>query len=114
MSWPTALRPAAASLPHCASLTGKDRSQVHIAHFVEEEMSLEKPDYVGPSHVVWTNPRFSPCGVVLRRSFFKRKVKVHAVALLYQVLRASTPKFHLYLLPNDCSVRKVTGNPQFC
>ncbi|XP_066485328.1 NACHT, LRR and PYD domains-containing protein 1b allele 5-like [Tiliqua scincoides] len=93
--------------PHFLCLAGKDSSQVHIAHFVEEEMSLEKPDSVGPSHVVWSNPRFSPCGVVLRKSFFKRKIKVHAVTLLYQVPGTSTPKFHLYLLPNDSSVRKA-------
>ncbi|KAJ6650615.1 hypothetical protein lerEdw1_005714, partial [Lerista edwardsae] len=97
----------AVHFPHFLCLAGRDSSQVHIAHFVEEELSLEKPDHVGPSHVVWTNPRFSPCGVVLRKSFFKRKIKVHAVALLYQVLGTSTPKFHLYLLPNDCSVRKA-------
>lgn len=75
-------------------------------------MSLEKPDSVGPSHVVWINPRFSPCGVVLQKSFFKRKIKVHSVALLYQVPGTTAPKFHLYLLPNDGSVRKVTRNPQ--
>ncbi|XP_060137705.1 NACHT, LRR and PYD domains-containing protein 1a allele 5-like [Zootoca vivipara] len=72
-------------------------------------MSLEKPDRVGPYHVVLENPNFSPRGAILRTSWswFKRKILVHSVALLYQMLRFNSPKFHLYLLPNDSSVRKA-------
>uniref|UniRef100_A0A670JJB3 FIIND domain-containing protein n=1 Tax=Podarcis muralis TaxID=64176 RepID=A0A670JJB3_PODMU len=102
---------AAVHFPHFLCLAGKSDSQVHIAHFVEGGMSLEKPDRVGPYHVVLENPNFSPRGAILRTSWswFKRKIKVHTVALLYQMLRFSSPKFHLYLLPNDSSLRKVIG-----
>nr|XP_028559970.1 uncharacterized protein LOC114582828 isoform X1 [Podarcis muralis] len=100
---------AAVHFPHFLCLAGKSDSQVHIAHFVEGGMSLEKPDRVGPYHVVLENPNFSPRGAILRTSWswFKRKIKVHTVALLYQMLRFSSPKFHLYLLPNDSSLRKA-------
>ncbi|KAJ6652118.1 hypothetical protein lerEdw1_013158 [Lerista edwardsae] len=98
---------AAVYFPHFLHLKDKDSPQVQIAHFVEGGMSLEKPDRVDPFYAILKNPSFSPCGVVLKKSFFKRKIKVHAVALLYQVLGVSTPKFHLYLLPNDISLRKA-------
>ncbi|XP_066486481.1 up-regulator of cell proliferation-like [Tiliqua scincoides] len=98
---------AAVYFPHFLYLEDKDSSQVQIAHFVEGGMSLEKPDRVEPFYAVLTNPSFSPRGVVFKKSFFPRRIKVHAVALLYQVLGVSTPKFHLYLLPNDISLRKA-------
>ncbi|XP_061447577.1 uncharacterized protein LOC133367497 [Rhineura floridana] len=98
---------AVVHFPHCLCLAGEDSSEVHIAHFVKEGMTLEKPDRVGPFHAVWKNPSFSSCGVIYKKSWFKRNIKVHAVALLYQELEVSVPKFHLYLLPNVSSVRKA-------
>nr|XP_028560002.1 caspase recruitment domain-containing protein 8-like [Podarcis muralis] len=98
---------SAVHFPHFLCLEGEDSSQVHIAHFVEEGMVLERPDRVGPYHVVLENPTFSPRGAIFRKSWFKRKIKVHTVALLYQMLRFKAPTFHLYLLPNDSSVRKA-------
>ncbi|CAI5791024.1 recruitment domain-containing 8-like [Podarcis lilfordi] len=98
---------SAVHFPHFLCLEDEDSSQVHIAHFVEEGMVLERPDRVGPYHVVLENPTFSPRGAIFRKSWFKRKIKVHTVALLYQMLRFKAPTFHLYLLPNDSSVRKA-------
>lgn len=76
-------------------------------------MSLQKPDRVGPLHAVLENPKLSPCGAVFKKFWFKQKIKVHAVALLYEKLEVSAPIFHLYLLPNDSSFKKVTRNLQF-
>ncbi|XP_061444314.1 uncharacterized protein LOC133365898 [Rhineura floridana] len=98
---------AAVHFPHFLCLAGEDSSEVYIAHFVEGGMSLEKPDRVGPFHAVLKTPSFSPRGVIFKKSWFKRKIKVHAVALLYQELEILVPKFHLYLLPNDSSLRKA-------
>ncbi|CAI5791018.1 FIIND domain-containing protein [Podarcis lilfordi] len=100
---------AAVHFPHFLCLAGKDGSQVLIAHFVEGGMSLEKPDRVGPYHVVLENPNFSPRGAILKTSWswFKRKIIVHTVALLYQMVQFQPPTFHLYLLPNDHSITKA-------
>ncbi|XP_053216647.1 uncharacterized protein LOC128399337 isoform X3 [Podarcis raffonei] len=100
---------AAVHFPHFLCLAGKDVSQVYIAHFVEGGMSLEKPDRVGPYRVILENPNFSPRGAILKTSWswFKRKILVHTVALLYQMVQFQPPTFHLYLLPNDSSLRKV-------
>ncbi|XP_077774051.1 uncharacterized protein LOC114582834 isoform X2 [Podarcis muralis] len=93
--------------PHFLCLTGKDSSHVYIAHFVEGKMRLKKPDRVQPYHAVLKAPRFYTCGVIFKKALFKRKIMVHAMALLYQELEISgVPKFHLYLLPNDSSLRK--------
>ncbi|XP_054828618.1 NACHT, LRR and PYD domains-containing protein 3-like [Eublepharis macularius] len=100
---------SAVHFPHFLCLAGKQENsfQVQIAHFAERKMILEKPDGVEPFHVVLKNLRFSPCGVVFKQSFFKRKIKVHAAVLLYQVHGVLPLKFHLYLLPNDCSLIKA-------
>ncbi|XP_053120886.1 NACHT, LRR and PYD domains-containing protein 1b allele 2-like isoform X2 [Hemicordylus capensis] len=101
---------AAVHLPHFLCLADEDPSQVQIAHFVEEGMSLEKPDSVKPTHVVLKNPTFSLRGVIFRvLSFFKINMRVHAMTLVYQAPDTS-PKLHLYLLPNDRSLRKDVDN----
>ncbi|XP_060118391.1 NACHT, LRR and PYD domains-containing protein 3-like [Heteronotia binoei] len=99
----------AVHFPHLLCLAGKqeDNPQVQIAHFAEGKVTLEKPDGVEPFHVVLKHLRFSPCGVVFKKSFFKRKTKIHAAALLYQVHGVSPVKFHLYLLPRDCFLIKA-------
>ncbi|CAI5791026.1 Hypothetical predicted protein [Podarcis lilfordi] len=98
---------AAVHFPHFLCLADGDSSQVYIGHFVEEGMSLEKPSRVGSRHAVLRNPKFSPRGVVFKKPWFKRKMKVHCITLLYQVLEVPAQKFHLYLLPNDSSLRKT-------
>uniref|UniRef100_A0A8D2LPQ2 FIIND domain-containing protein n=1 Tax=Varanus komodoensis TaxID=61221 RepID=A0A8D2LPQ2_VARKO len=106
----------AVHFPHFLCLAGTvgENSRVHIAHFTKEGMCLEKPDKVNPFHAMWRNPRFSPCGVVCRKPWFKRKIKVHAVALLFQKLHVPSMTLHLYLLPNDPSLKQVNSNLQLC
>ncbi|XP_067325706.1 NACHT, LRR and PYD domains-containing protein 1b allele 2-like [Anolis sagrei] len=100
---------AAVHFPHFLCLEGKGCPDIYLAHFAEEGMSLEKPDSVGSYHVELKNPAFSPRGVVFKRPWFKRKIKVHAVALLYQDLRVQSMKLHFYLLPNDSSLKKAVN-----
>ncbi|XP_053216644.1 uncharacterized protein LOC128399336 isoform X5 [Podarcis raffonei] len=95
---------AAIHVPHFLCLEGDDSSHVYIAHFVEGEMRLEKPDRVEPHHAVLENPKFSSLGVVFKKWF---KQKINTVVLLYQRLRLETPTFHLYVLPNDSSIVKA-------
>ncbi|XP_042331066.1 NACHT, LRR and PYD domains-containing protein 1a-like [Sceloporus undulatus] len=94
-------------IPHFLCLQDKDHADIRIAHFVKEGMSLERPDRVESFHVKLKNPTFSPRGAVLRKPLLKQKIKAHAVALLYQDLRVPILKFHLYLLPNDSSLKKA-------
>ncbi|XP_053216639.1 NACHT, LRR and PYD domains-containing protein 1b allele 5-like isoform X2 [Podarcis raffonei] len=95
---------AAIHVPHFLCLEGDDSSHVYVAHFVEGEMRLEKPDRVEPHHAVLENPKFSSLGVVFKKWF---KQKINTVVLLYHRLQLETPTFHLYLLPNDPSIIKA-------
>nr|XP_003223867.2 PREDICTED: caspase recruitment domain-containing protein 8 [Anolis carolinensis] len=97
---------AAVHFPHFLCLKGEDCPEIYLAHFVEDGMSLEKPDWVGLYHVELKNPAFSPRGAVFK-TWFQRKIKVHAMALLYQDLGVQSMKLHFYLLPNDSSLRKA-------
>ncbi|XP_067325705.1 caspase recruitment domain-containing protein 8-like, partial [Anolis sagrei] len=57
---------AAVHFPHFLCLEGKGCPDIYLAHFIEEGMSLEKPDSVGSYHVELKNPVFSPRGVVFK------------------------------------------------
>nr|XP_020662921.1 uncharacterized protein LOC110086381 isoform X2 [Pogona vitticeps] len=97
----------AVHFPHILCLAGEDPYQVSIAHFTEEGMILEKPDRVENFHVVLYNPKFSLLGAICKIPFLKQKIKVHAIVLLYQQLRLPYPILHLYLLPNDSSLKQA-------
>uniref|UniRef100_A0A674ITN7 FIIND domain-containing protein n=1 Tax=Terrapene triunguis TaxID=2587831 RepID=A0A674ITN7_9SAUR len=103
---------AAVHLPHFLCLAGGevDASRMRIAHFVDGGMTLEEPTGVRPFHAVLQNPSFSPLGVLWRKIQSKCQAKVHSLALLYRALRAANTTLHLYLIPNDRSLRQVTGN----
>uniref|UniRef100_A0A452HPQ7 FIIND domain-containing protein n=1 Tax=Gopherus agassizii TaxID=38772 RepID=A0A452HPQ7_9SAUR len=103
---------AAVHLPHFLCLAGGevDASRMRIAHFVDRRMTLEEPARVRPFHAVLQNPSFSRLGVLWRKIQSKCQAKVHSLALLYRALSAANTTLHLYLIPNDCSLRQVTGN----
>ncbi|XP_042701698.2 uncharacterized protein LOC101950043 isoform X2 [Chrysemys picta bellii] len=104
---------AAVHLPHFLCLAGGevDASRMRIAHFVEGGMTLEEPTGVRPFHAVLQNPSFSPLGVLWRKIQSKCQAKVHSLALLYRALRAANTTLHLYLIPNDRSLRQEL---EFC
>ncbi|KAH1170581.1 hypothetical protein KIL84_006199 [Mauremys mutica] len=103
---------AAVHLPHFLCLAGRevDASRMRIAHFVDGEMTLEEPTRVRPFHAVLQNPSFSPLGVLWRKIQSKCQAKVHSLALLYRALRAANTTLHLYLIPNDRSLRQAVSD----
>uniref|UniRef100_A0A8D0BL42 FIIND domain-containing protein n=1 Tax=Salvator merianae TaxID=96440 RepID=A0A8D0BL42_SALMN len=101
---------AAVHFPHFLCLTGEEKSHLYIAHFLDEGMSLEKPDHVGPFHAALKDPTFSLFGIILQTLGLKQNIMVHAVVLLYQVLEIPVPKFHLYLLPREPNITMVKIN----
>lgn len=81
-----------------------------IARFVDAGMDLEVPSQVTPFHAVLQNPSFSLLGL-LWRLVYNKYIPIHSVVLLYQTCRRSeTTEFHVYVIPNDSSVRQVGDN----
>ena len=90
-----------------------DGSLFRVAHFREERLLVKKPGRVEPSHVVLENPSFSPIGILLRTLHAALHfVPVTCTVLLYPNPRPEEVVFHLYLIPSDCSVRKVASEPE--
>ncbi|XP_037754909.1 NACHT, LRR and PYD domains-containing protein 1a allele 5-like isoform X1 [Chelonia mydas] len=106
---------AAVHLPHFLCLAGGevDASRMRIAHFVDGRMTLEEPTGVRPFHAVLENPSFSPLGVLWRKIQSKCQAKVHTLALLYRALRSANTTLHLYLIPNDHSLRQAVNDHEF-
>ncbi|XP_043373178.1 uncharacterized protein LOC119856503 isoform X2 [Dermochelys coriacea] len=103
---------AAVHLPHFLCLAGAevDASQMRIAHFVDGRMTLEEPTGVRPFLAMLENPSFSPLGVLWRKIQSKCQAKVHTLALLYRALRSANTTLHLYLIPNDRSLRQAVND----
>ncbi|XP_060110953.1 caspase recruitment domain-containing protein 8-like [Heteronotia binoei] len=95
---------AAVHLPHFLCLGGEetDISLMKIAHFVEARLTLEKPARVTRFHAVLEKPKFSLLGVLIK-PLYDKFFSVHAVVILYQILKNITT-LNLYLVPNDSSL----------
>uniref|UniRef100_A0A8C9EQ29 FIIND domain-containing protein n=1 Tax=Pavo cristatus TaxID=9049 RepID=A0A8C9EQ29_PAVCR len=96
-------------LPHflCLSEGKLSRSGMRIGHVVDGNLHLEKPDAVRPFHAVLRDPSFSPMGVILLSASFPF-IPVHSLVLLYRVIRAADITLHLYLIPNNHGLEKVS------
>ncbi|XP_023374470.1 NACHT, LRR and PYD domains-containing protein 1-like [Otolemur garnettii] len=106
---------AAVYLPHFVDLQGGqvDVSLFQVAHFKEEGMLLEKPAQVEPHYIILENPSFSPMGVLLR--IFHAALPflpITSMVLLYHQPQHKEDKFHLYLIPNDCCIRKAIDDEE--
>ncbi|XP_008854199.1 NACHT, LRR and PYD domains-containing protein 1a-like [Nannospalax galili] len=102
-------------LPHFVDIQeGQvDTSLFHVAHFKEYGMILEKPARVEQCHTVLENPSFSPVGVLLRILHAAwRFVPIISTTLLYHHLHLKEVTFHLYLIPNDCTIRKAIDDEE--
>ncbi|XP_054988184.1 NACHT, LRR and PYD domains-containing protein 1, partial [Sorex araneus] len=102
-------------LPHFVAIqeSNVDISQFQVVHFKEEGMFLEKPDGVKPCYAILENPCFSPIGVLLRMFHATLKfIPITSTVLLYYHLSDKDVTFHLYLLPNDCSIRKAVDDEE--
>ncbi|XP_053938867.1 caspase recruitment domain-containing protein 8-like isoform X2 [Cuculus canorus] len=96
-------------LPHFICLTEcTDTGPCLIAHFKSGKMTLEKPTLLIPFYAVLENPSFSLLGVLWRkmRSSF-HSVPVHSLVLIFQQLSAANTTLHLYLIPDDKSVKQA-------
>lgn len=86
-----------------------DISWFRVAHFQEHEMVLETPARVEQYYTILENPSFSPVGVLLRFYLTIRSlVPITPITLIYYHINVKKVTLHLYLVPNDCTVRKVT------
>ncbi|XP_053938463.1 caspase recruitment domain-containing protein 8-like isoform X5 [Cuculus canorus] len=78
-----------------------------IAHFKSGKMTLEKPTLLIPFYAVLENPSFSLLGVLWRTVFSSSSsVPVHSLVLIFQQLSAANTTLHLYLIPDDKSVKQ--------
>lgn len=75
---------------------------------MKDGVVLEKPAKVEPHCTVLKDPSFSPLGVMLKKiPVTWRLISITSITLLYHQPHAEELKLHLYLIPNDCTIRKV-------
>ncbi|XP_076400102.1 NACHT, LRR and PYD domains-containing protein 1a-like [Peromyscus maniculatus bairdii] len=106
---------AAVHLPHFVDLQeGQvDISWFCVAHFQEHGMVLETPARVEQHYAVLENPSFSPVGVLMRKiPGFGRLIRITSITLIYYHLNLKDVTFHLYLVPNDCTIRKAIDDEE--
>nr|XP_048304563.1 NACHT, LRR and PYD domains-containing protein 1b allele 4-like isoform X2 [Myodes glareolus] len=106
---------AAVHLPHFVDLQeGQvDISSFRVAHFQEHGMVLETPARVERHYAVLENPSFSPVGVLMRMiPGFVRFIPITSITLIYYHLNPKDVTFHLYLVPNDCTIRKAIDDEE--
>ena len=86
-----------------------DTSWFHVVHFQDYGVVLEVPARVEQCYTVLENPTFSPVGVLLKSMLAVRNfIPISSVTLIYYYLNLKDVTLHLYLIPNDCTIRKVT------
>ncbi|XP_052614069.1 NACHT, LRR and PYD domains-containing protein 1a-like [Peromyscus californicus insignis] len=106
---------AAVYLPHFVALQGGqvDISWFHVAHFQEHGMVLETPTRIEQHYAVLENPNFSPMGVLMRMiPAFGHFIPITSITLIYYHLSLKEVTFHLYLVPNDCTIRKAIDDEE--
>uniref|UniRef100_A0A8C8E4T4 Caspase recruitment domain-containing protein 8 n=1 Tax=Otus sunia TaxID=257818 RepID=A0A8C8E4T4_9STRI len=99
----------AVELPHFMCLAGDvDVSLCSIAHFRSGKMTLEKPEKVTAFSAALRNPDFSLLGVVWRKlRSTLNSIPIHSLVLIFHQLRAADTTLHLYLIPDDKSVKQA-------
>uniref|UniRef100_A0A8C8W2Q8 NACHT, LRR and PYD domains-containing protein 1a-like n=1 Tax=Peromyscus maniculatus bairdii TaxID=230844 RepID=A0A8C8W2Q8_PERMB len=104
-------------LPHFvdkeASSTMVDISWFHVAHFQEHGMVLETPAKVEQAYTVLKNPSFSPMGVLVRMiPAVRHFIPITSITLIYYHHNLEEVTLHLYLIPNDCTIRKAIDDEE--
>ncbi|OBS72365.1 hypothetical protein A6R68_13066, partial [Neotoma lepida] len=102
-------------LPHFVALQeGEvDISLFCVAHFQEHGMVLETPSSVEQHYAVLENASFSPMGVLMRMIPAVRLfIPITSSTLIYYRLNLQEVTFHLYLVPNDCTIRKAIDDEE--
>ncbi|NWI33380.1 CARD8 protein, partial [Sula dactylatra] len=99
----------AVHLPHFICLAEEvDTSLCFIAHFKSGQMTLERPSRLVAFSAVLENPSFSLLGVLWRRlRSTLNSLPMHSLVLIFQQLSAANTTLHLYLIPDDNSVKQA-------
>ncbi|KAM9226267.1 LOW QUALITY PROTEIN: caspase recruitment domain-containing protein 8-like [Dugong dugon] len=95
-------------LPHFISFQGDevDISWFQVAHFKDEGMVLEQPTQVEPFYAILENLSFSLMGILLPASGTRLLVPITSTTLIYYHPHPEAIKFHVYLIPSDCTITK--------
>nr|XP_010302613.1 PREDICTED: caspase recruitment domain-containing protein 8 [Balearica regulorum gibbericeps] len=98
----------AVHLPHFICLAEDvNTSLCSIAHFKSGKMTLERPTRLVAFSAVLENPSFSLLGVLWRRlRSTLNSFPMHSLVLIFQQLSAASTTLHLYLIPDDNSVKQ--------
>uniref|UniRef100_A0A669PJ19 Ubiquitin-like domain-containing protein n=1 Tax=Phasianus colchicus TaxID=9054 RepID=A0A669PJ19_PHACC len=94
-------------LPHFICVSDVDISGCSIAHFEFQKMTMQQPTKVMAFSAVLENPSFSLLGVVWRKLRSIIPLPMHSLVLIFQQLRAANTTLHLYLIPDDNSVKQA-------
>ncbi|NWX00661.1 CARD8 protein, partial [Caloenas nicobarica] len=99
----------AVRLPHFICLAEDvDTSPCFIAHFESGNMTLQRPTRLIAFSAVLDNPSFSLLGVLWRRLRSSlNSFPMHSLVLIFQQLSAADTTLHLYLIPDDKSVKQA-------
>ncbi|XP_075023223.1 caspase recruitment domain-containing protein 8 isoform X4 [Calonectris borealis] len=99
----------AVHLPHFICLAeGVNTSLCSVAHFKSGKMTLERPTRLIAFSAVLENPSFSLLGVLWRRlRSTLNSLPMHSLVLIFQQLSAASTTLHLYLIPDDNSVKQA-------
>ncbi|XP_035304018.1 NACHT, LRR and PYD domains-containing protein 1a isoform X2 [Cricetulus griseus] len=101
---------AAVYLPHFVALPEEqmDIFLFRVAHFQEHGIILEIPARVEQHYAVLKIPSFSPVGILVRMiPAFGHFIPITSITLIYYHLNLNELTLHLYLIPNDCTIRKA-------
>ncbi|XP_052545462.1 caspase recruitment domain-containing protein 8-like [Tympanuchus pallidicinctus] len=94
-------------LPHFICLSEVDISGCSIAHFEFQKMIIQQPTEVMAFSAVLQYPSFSLLGVVWRKLRSAISLPMHSLVLIFQQLSAANTTLHLYLIPDDRSVKEA-------
>ncbi|NXK09229.1 CARD8 protein, partial [Herpetotheres cachinnans] len=95
-------------LPHFICLAGVNISLCSTAHFESGRMTLKRPTRLIAFSAVLENPSFSLLGVLWRKLRSNlNSLPMHSLVLIFQQLSAANTTLHLYLIPDDNSVKQA-------
>ncbi|XP_014135725.2 caspase recruitment domain-containing protein 8-like isoform X1 [Falco rusticolus] len=96
------------AVPLLSLAEGVNTSLCSIAHFESERMTLKKPTRLIAFSAVLENPSFSLLGVLWRKLRSNlNSLPMHSLVLIFQQLNAANTTLHLYLIPDDNSVKQA-------
>ncbi|XP_064359731.1 NACHT, LRR and PYD domains-containing protein 1b allele 2-like [Dromaius novaehollandiae] len=92
---------------HRLNLGQGDTSKMRTGHFVDGKLVLETPARVKPFHAVLENASFSFLGLLWRKIASILHFPIHSLVLIYHATRKEPVTLHLYLIPDDRSIKQA-------